>query len=258
MVARLIRSGGLVIPCAAVSALAAPQPLQGPYRDTDRPLATRPAFPPNVVDDVRRPGANGMLWESRGYIGDPEGRLAEQYPQASASPGPATYGAAESDWPEVWARVGQTAVGINAWEPITQAGHQNLERARVEWLKENGYTGGVRTFTNPAFGRSAAAPLASAKKKLPEPRAVFELPPDMPRFKKRQEVKAAPLRAVEPQNHAHTIVVVRSKDDPAALPAVDRKGQRQVVVKPAAPDAGAANANAPIADAEPRSDKSAS
>lgn len=231
MVALHLWSGAAVVSCA-VGAMASAHPLQGPYRDTDRVLATRPPHPEGGVDDVRRPGNNGMLWISRGYIGDPDGRYPREYPQDWGSPGPAAYGAAEDDASEVHVRVDQVAVAINPWESIPEAGYQHLERGREAWLKERGFTGGVRTFTNPVFRREAQ-PVATASaqsRKLPEPRATFELPPDMPRFKKRQEVRAEPVR---PEGQAHTIVVVRTKNDPPAVPAIDDKARLQVVVKDA-------------------------
>ncbi|MCC6427608.1 MAG: hypothetical protein IT435_12405 [Phycisphaerales bacterium] len=242
MVARLFWSSALVVSCAAITATAAPHPLQGPdrgYSSRVKLLATRPAYPANVVDDVRRPGANGKPFITRGWIGDPEGKYPRQYPVSSwGDPGPAGYGTFDDDYSEVLVRVGETAVVINPWESIPEAGYQHLERGRIEWLKENGYAGGVRTFTNPLYRRDPAPDAVTAKadsKKLPDPRAVFELPADMPRFKKRQEVNSAPKSRETDKNHAHTphtIVVVRTKDEPAIKPTLDDKAKHQIVAKP--------------------------
>ncbi len=234
MVAARLWSSTVVVSCAVGAALAAPHPLQGPYRDKDRVLATRAPYPEGGVDDVRRPGNNGMLFESRGFIGDPEGKYPRMYRADWGSPGPAAYGAPEDDMSAVFVRVGETTVAINPWEAIPEAGYQRLERGRDAWLKERGFTGGVRTFTNPVFRRETRPETVSAaqSKKLPEPRAVFELPPDMPRFKKRQEVEATPGMSA-PAERAPTIVVVRTKDQPAVTPQIGSKERAQVAVKDA-------------------------
>lgn len=255
MVALRLCSGAAIVACAVAPALASSHPLQGPYRETDRVLATRRPHPAGGVDDVRRPGNNGRLWISRGYIGDPEGRFPRDEVRDWGSPGPAAYGAAEDDASTVKVRVDQVAVGINPWESIPEAGYQHLERGREEWLKERGYTGGVRTFTNPVFRREPAAPApapaAMTAKTIPEPRAVFELPPDMPRFKKRQEVMAEP-RLPRP----HTVVVVSTpKATPAAVD-THAGAVAQVLKPPAAPAAQKVKEPAlrQVADATPSVD----
>jgi hypothetical protein len=217
------------------SIVLASDPLQGPYRDHDRLLATRPPHPYGGVDDVRRPGNNGMLWISRGYMGDPEGRFVKEYPAAWGGPGPAAYGAHEYDGQRVHVRVGEQRVVLNPWESIPEEGYTRLEHGRQAWLKERGYTGGVRTFINPVFHRverSTGMPMAvtAQAKKLPEPRAVFEIPEDMPRFQKRQEVKAEPAKEVKSDMRT-AIVVVRTKEEPAVTPKIEGKEVTQVVVR---------------------------
>lgn len=143
-------------------------------------LATRPPYPYNRADDVRRPGFNGREWIGRPVIGG----VDTGYPIGWADPGPAAYGADELDAPRVWVKVGTEAISINPWEEFNEEGLNRLERARNEWLAQHGYVGGVRTFTNDAL-RYGAMPAASARI---EPRASFEWPIDQPRFQRRQQV----------------------------------------------------------------------
>lgn len=232
MSTKLLALGAIVVSCAGSVVLA--EPLQGPSRDGDRVLATRPLYPEGGVDEVRRPGSNGMLWIGRGFIGDPEGRYVKEYPAAWGGPGPAAYGAEEWDGQHVHIRVGTERVVINPWETIPEEGYSRLERGREQWLKERGYTGGVRTFTNPVYRRVEKAERVQVArgdgKKLPAPRAVFELPEDMPRFQKRQEVKAEPSKE-EKSDMRTAIVVVRTKDDAAVAPTVEGKDAAKVVVR---------------------------
>ncbi|GMV27295.1 MAG: hypothetical protein AMXMBFR58_33260 [Phycisphaerae bacterium] len=242
----------VVLLCAAAASSAIAHPLQGPYRDGNRILATRPPVAEGMVNDVRAPGANGKLWISRGHIGDPEGKFPREYRLAWGSPGPAAYGAFEDDFSDVQVRVNEVAVAINPWESIPEAGYQHLERGREAWLRENGFTGGVRTFTNPVFRREQATVLAKAEPaKLPEPRMIIDLPPDMPRFKKRQEVDARPVRSYEPGSKPGPIVVVRTAKDEPVSPSIDPKAAAQVTVH-SKPAKGPATEPVPVkvADAE--------
>src|SRR6185436_19738741 len=61
------------------------------------------------------------------------------------------------------------------------------EDARQQWLKDNNYVGGVRTFVNDA--ELYPVPAAAKKTELPEPRGVIELSPDVPKFKSRMHVQ---------------------------------------------------------------------
>jgi len=69
-----------------------------------------------------------------------------------------------------WNRVEATAELFN-----------RLESARQEWLRTNGYLG-VRTFTNGAPGEAVTTT-------LPEPRAIFRRPADVPRTLPLEEVR---------------------------------------------------------------------
>jgi len=75
-----------------------------------------------------------------------------------------------------------------------------LESARQQWLKDNNFTGGVRTFVNDSsLMKSAAQPNSQATVFPPEPSAVIELSPDTPRFKSKMRVmvphQALPITA---------------------------------------------------------------
>ncbi|HRJ50475.1 MAG: hypothetical protein KF787_13070 [Phycisphaeraceae bacterium] len=213
---------------------ASAQTFSGTPRQGERHLATRPVYPERMVDDVRRPGSNGRHWISRGFIGDPQSRYEKRWPLAWGNPGPAAYGADEEDFSVAYVRVAHTAVSISPWESIDMAGYQNLERGRQEWLKERGYTGGVRTFTNPLYRRRPVDRSITAipAEQLPQPRMVIELPPDMPRFKKRQEVQAVPASEGS-RDVPRAIVVVRTKDDRPVSPVVPSDEKARVVVREA-------------------------
>lgn len=164
------------------------------YYDGGRALATRMPYPAGRADSVRRPGFNGRVWISRPIIG-PEPR---QQPLDWSDPGPGAYGAAESDAQTVYVRVGQVVVSISPWVAVQGTGMQHIEQARQDWLKEQGYIGGVRTFMNDAHMRRRAdagevggvAMPASAKKI--EPRATIQLSPETPRFRSKMQVKTNP------------------------------------------------------------------
>lgn len=162
-------------------------------RKTSRPIATPAAYPAGMADDVHRPGFNGRQWSSRPVVGGTQG----PYPTGCSS-WSSQYGAFGNENATVYVRVGGQVIGINAFEPITKNGLRRLEEARNFWLRENGYTGGVRTFTNDAF----AAPKTEAQVNPDpsrevvrvngkiEPRASFQLPEDMPRRRNRLRVDA--------------------------------------------------------------------
>ncbi len=163
----------------------------------DRPIATIAPYPSGMADDVHRPGFNGRLWVSRPVLGGRRG----PYPYGWASPGPEAYGAFDQQSAVVYARVGHHVISISPWVQIHQDGLQGLEEARNFWLKEHGYTGGVRTFVNDLYmpQRLSAAESTDpveAPAGLPTPRAVFELPADMPRMRSRIRVEAAGAPAV--------------------------------------------------------------
>jgi hypothetical protein len=157
-----------------------------------RALATPRAFPTGIADSVRRPGFNGRLYVTMSSPGP----VTYHYPTGSNAE---TYGAAGLDDARVLARVGTEVVGFSPWIAFDGDGMKRYESARQEWLKENGFVGGVRTFVNDAHlanhmpihsmaSSDSAEPVASKKRKI-EPRAIIEISPDVPRFRKRMEVR---------------------------------------------------------------------
>lgn len=130
--------------------------------------------PPNqvfnrVIDPVRANHA-ARAWTSRFPIGSrtpvEEGTRLE--------PGPAGYGAPVDAGPRViHVRIGVQAVAIDPWATIEGRGDlADLERARNEWLREQGYVQRVRVHVNDAL-RNAREPMP-----LPGPRAVIRIHTD--------------------------------------------------------------------------------
>lgn len=139
------------------------------------------------VDDVRRPGFNGMNWNGNNP-GPANGAAGDCYA--------ASYGAAGQENSVILIHAGpRHIVAINPFAPIptTTADGQpmppelvkNLESQRSRWLNDNGYTGGVRTFTN-----EMAKPKKDAS--AIKPRAIIELNPEAPRLKSRMQVLVTP------------------------------------------------------------------
>jgi hypothetical protein len=164
-----------------------------------RPIATAPLYPCNMVDDVRRPGFNGRTWVDRPILGAIQ---QGPYPAAGVCPGPEAYGAFDTPDAVVYARVGLLHVEINAWDQIRPQGLYQLEDARQFWLKEQGYTGGVRTMVNDAnlwLRQPAPAEQRAEAGGKPLPRATITLPADMPPQHRRLRVDSkgvqnAPVR----------------------------------------------------------------
>ncbi len=156
-----------------------------------RQLATPRAFPTNVTDSVRRPGFGGRVWVSPAV-----GSFDNQEPGASA------YGAHVGDDTIIYGRIGHLAISISPWQAQPEP---RLEAARQEWLKENNFTGGVRTFMNdasPAAQEMASAgpaetPAGGQIRTPIQPRGVIEVSPEATKFRKRMQVRATP----------HTVVV---------------------------------------------------
>jgi hypothetical protein len=166
----------------------------------DRPIATVAPYPANMADDAHRPGFNGRLWRSR-----PVTVAHGPYAVESGNPGAEYYGAFGEEDQLVFAKVGLLTIGISPWDRVEPRGLRELENARQFWLKERGYTGGVRTFVNDAYTVPANtvaivgedAPAAARPKGLPEPRGVIELAPDVPRRGNRIRV-LGPTESVRP------------------------------------------------------------
>jgi hypothetical protein len=151
--------------------------------DRNRLVATMPLYPANRADDVRRPGFNGRLW-----IGDINiGPEHTSWPMGWGDPGPEAYGAAGSEDARAYVRQGLFTASINPWVAINAPGLEALEFGRNEWLKERGYVGGVRTFVNDMYLNQYMNDARHSSSAI-TPRATFQLPDEMPRFKERQQV----------------------------------------------------------------------
>lgn len=99
------------------------------------------------------------------------------------NPGKVAYGAAGPECERVRVRMNTLVVEISPWEQIEEEGLERLEKARQQWLAERGYTGGVRTFVNPARtralqseqGASTAECAPSGPAGMPPPSATIRL-----------------------------------------------------------------------------------
>jgi hypothetical protein len=188
---------GSLISVAAVAAVGQVYSVGAPNA-SDRPIATIAPYPAGMADDVHRPGFNGRMWVSRPIIGGMKG----PYPLGWPSPGPEAYGAFDNQDAVVYAKSGHLIVPITPWVRIEPQGLKQLRRAQGFWLREHGYTGGVRTFVNDLYVWDAedvkdvamVEPRAEAPAKngdaLPEPVIKFELPAEMPRRRNRIRVEA--------------------------------------------------------------------
>jgi hypothetical protein len=158
-----------------------------PRRD-DRPIATLPG-----------PEINGRLWVSRPLIGPEPGPILPHF----GPPGPDHYGAVDNPYAGVPVRVGHIVVTVSAWERIDKPGMQRFEDARQFWLRENNYTGGVRTFVNdlhlwippePRAMRSDEDPGTAGG--IPEPRATIRVPEGTPRQRRPLRVQGTAPEAL--------------------------------------------------------------
>ncbi len=110
--------------------------------------------PPEDQTRVYTPGSSsvrGRLW-----VGDDVKDIASRRAWRE-NPGNVAYGAADAGRERVHVRVNTHAVSISAWQQVEGEGWSNFERGRQQWLKERGYTGGVRTFVSPKRLRAIQA-----------------------------------------------------------------------------------------------------
>lgn len=204
----------MIVICASVVAASCASPWVAPHAgepDATRRLATIAPYPAGRADDVRRPGFNGRLWIGESNIGP----VNTSWPLGWGDPGPAAYGGLDEEFTTVYARIGHLVTGISPWLAIREPGLADFELARNQWLKEEGFIGGVRTFVNDAYldrWSAHAAPTVApadlltsaldtgrAGFKTPEPRATITIPDDAVRMKSRQRVhNDKPARVVAP------------------------------------------------------------
>jgi hypothetical protein len=135
--------------------------------------------PPEDATRVYTPGISensGRLWFGSD-VKDLRARRAWRH-----NPGKPAFGAAGPESERAKVRVGHLVVSVSPWDRIEEEGLENLERGRQQWLAERGYTGGVRTFVNPARTRAivqqradtGAAACAPADA-VPQPSATIRL-----------------------------------------------------------------------------------
>jgi len=124
----------------------------------DRLLAEPRPYPPNRVESPSRL-ENGRLWKT----GDRYGARASRY------------GADPYDHPPViYVRRDHQVIAINPWADLrgdSRIGFEDLERARQQWLREQGYVQSVRTHKNPRYLYGGRQLVSSD---LPTPRATIE------------------------------------------------------------------------------------
>ncbi len=126
------------------------------------------------------------------------------------NPGAAYYGTHDSGQ-TVYARIGHLTIGISPWQQLNDESMPLLEAARQNWLRDHGYTGGVRTFMNDAVevcGEQCATAEVTAEDATPiwkreiKPRMILPMPEDMPALRSRMQVDAAGAReALERMGH---------------------------------------------------------
>jgi hypothetical protein len=195
---------------------------------------------------------NGRVWISTPRIG-PEPTPREWNWQ---EPGPRAYGAPDNDSTLIYVLNGAYLVSISPWDRLEDPRLAHLEAQRNRWLYERGYVGGVRTFVNDAYADRSMAYAANAggdarQNQLPgageetwtreggtagehdgaheiQPRGVIALPPDMPRFRKRMDVRRSLLQGVP--------VIIQSHDERRSVVTVTGRGNSwspTMVVAPA-------------------------
>lgn len=210
--------------------------LSGTLFFNDAEARRRPLFGEMTTNNPsNRRWENGRFWISTPRIGPnptPRSRNWEE-------PGPLAYGAPEDDSTMIYVLNGAYLVSISPWDRLDDPRLAHLEAQRNRWLYERGYVGGVRTFVNDAYAHlwTDTAPLdaASAPATLPpaqdtltqretpapgaqiEPRGVIAIPPDMPRFRKRMDVR----RSVP---HCAPVVLVQSHDERRGVDTVTGRG----------------------------------
>lgn len=135
---------------------------------------------------------------------------------------------------------GGVKVAVNPWEVVSAdrgANHttnpyrsarrkaaERVEQARLEWLKDQGYVGGVRTFTP-----DHVAPRPRAEEI--QPRGVIELSPEVTEFRSRMQVNAQPAGPTRVSRDRAVIRVIPATPSVADTPAPNKA--------PAAPVANA-------------------
>lgn len=174
-----------------------------------------PPYPYARVDSTNRPGFGGRLWLTLPYMGG-----VEVYPNGIDDVAEA-HGVIDRGQ-VVHARIGELSVPISPWRVWDNRSYIRLEASRQQWLAENGFTGGVRTFVNdanfnwtgngPGEYEVAQARPARIDPATIQPRGIIELSPELTKFRSRMQVNAGDaakaLARAGVQTHTFTKVIV--------------------------------------------------
>lgn len=128
---------------------------------------------------------NGRVWNQSVVTREPVASAA------GGERGAEHFGGAAADRGTlIFVKVGTEVVATSPWARGGTEGFQRLDLARSVWLREHGFAGGVRTFTNPSrvVGSESARP-ASNESETITPAGFFRTPADMPRTKKVEQVR---------------------------------------------------------------------
>jgi len=166
--------------------------------DDGRLLATPSPIPVNGVYSVRADAYNNREWISRGITRDFD--PAWHW----GAPGPAHYGAGEHDFSRVYISQGSAMIVVSPWVSLSTNGLKNADHARVQWLREWGYVGGVRTFRNhraPASADQQTSVPVDMNQLRPgidfHPRATIRVPANLRRERPRFQV-VRPVEQIQP------------------------------------------------------------
>lgn len=130
----------------ALSAPAQFQYLGYAHGQDSRPLATQAPYVTGVAINAAWIPEIGREWHAMVWRKDVPVVLRDW-----GTPGPAEYGASQHDYSTYYARVGNVVVGASPWVRVDDdSSVQRIERARQQWLREQGYTVLPRVFRNPA------------------------------------------------------------------------------------------------------------
>ncbi len=197
-----INGGGSVSP--SPTAISPDQPNYVAGQSVKVESVNNPTYSFPGADD--RTVINGRLYNGRVIIGGVPGGRDTEAAHAAAS-----YGAYGEEGTRGSAQVQglfrfhpTTTVEFSPWTPVPQQQRSpytdsfsraqmkmalRAEDARQQWLKDNNYTGGVRTFVNDAVRYNV--PLPRTQTQI-EPRGVIEVSPETPAFKSRMQVRVSP------------------------------------------------------------------
>jgi hypothetical protein len=198
------------------------------------------SFPSGVDEQAY---TNGRLYKGAAIIGG-----LDVAPKTDLAHAAASYGAMGDEAVRVQAEIQglfrfhpTSTVEMSPWAPVpTQRNSpatdsysraqekmaRRAEDARQQWLKDNNYVGGVRTFVNDAELYSAPA---AKKTELPKPRGVIQLSPDVPAFRSRMHVQGTVH--LPPNMRTASLVKVVGPDAAPTVAKAEEKPATKVAAK---------------------------